>query len=130
MMRNKVKSAVLSLASIVSACSPPAIELKIMTIDELRIVSLSQNWAPFGLKQESPCIRQIELREGSDWKGPVVWKTELKTNQQCKRNFGAFVIGKTPSGFVTTMTMPELAKGKRYHISVNGIGGGELSLIY
>jgi hypothetical protein len=117
-------------ATLLSGCSPPAIDLKMMAVDELRVVSLSQKWGWFGLHRKAPCIREIELHDGNGWDDPIVWKATLKGDQQCKDDFGGLVVGKTPTGFMSTTDAPKLIKGKSYFLVVSGIGFGELPFVY
>ncbi len=118
------------MIGLISGCSPPAIDLEIRPVDDVRVIFLSQDWAPFGLKRKQPCVDKIELREGASGDGKPIWTAKLVGSQQCKRNFGAFILGKTPPGFISDREMPTLAVGKRYFLVVQGIGFAEVPFTY
>lgn len=129
-MKKRLRLASFCMIGLISGCSPPAIELEIKPVEDVRVIFLFQDWAPFGLRRKPPCIDKIELREGASGDGKPIWTAKLVGSQQCKRNFGAFILGKTPRGFMSDRAMPTLAVGKHYFLMVRGIGFAEVPFTY
>lgn len=92
-------------------------------------VSLSQDWGIIFRRNQTPCVREAGLYvPGTYGRNAAAWLIEAKGDVQCL-DLPAFVIGKTPTGFVETVPF-KAAGGETYTLRVGGIGWGETNVTF
>lgn len=121
------RSWVVVAAALVAGCSPPEIEIEVVRIGGRLTATLTQDWGWLFRDRQVPCIGEAHVFEDADPAAPdLVWRIEAEDGVQC-RDLAELVIGETPAGFRETFPFAAVP-GRRYRLSVSGIGAGEASL--
>lgn len=112
---------------LISACSPPPIDVAIQRVGADIKIMLSQKWGLFSDKK-APCVKTIELYRGNDGVGKPVWKVDADGGGQCIDNVSSVVLGQAPKRFSTVKALPSSSAGS-HTLVISGIGYGKASLI-
>ena len=113
----------LALTALLSACSPPPIEIATQRVGRSVTVKLSQDWGIVVSQEKAPCLRVISLFSGNSSDGVPIWQATAPHDVQCTHNVSTVLLGSAPEGFVDTTALTKLIPG-RYTLEVSGIGYG------
>jgi hypothetical protein len=123
-MKRATRNSVVTVSAfMLASCTPPEIQISITRVNDLNVVTLTQDWGLIFSDKKPPCLDQIEVRRISsgEKRGAEVWRVEAKT-QTCV-DVGRFVLGSIPSGFREVTPMTAEPHGS-FELAVWGVGSG------
>jgi len=120
----------IAAVALLPSCSPPVIDISVASVGGRTRLTLSQDWGLIFSDKQTPCVREVSVRNGPDTydRKNAVWLIETKGDVQCL-DLATVAVGTVPNGWQQVVPL-RAVRGRSYTVRTDGIGWGETHVTF